>query len=89
MELIKEESSYLRYPLLDDLKNAEPKVSAASEQVRTHKKPQILNQDFLVTETLIDSFQLIKFHGSYQQENRELRKQGIQSWQFMMRTRQV
>ena len=65
VEIFKEESNFLRYPLLDDLKTPEANVSAASEQ-------------------------LIKFHGSYMQENREDRKGGGgRSWQFMMRTKQV
>lgn len=64
VEFFKEESNFLRYPLLDDLKTEAPNVSAASEQ-------------------------LIKFHGSYMQDNRETRVPGSgKSYQFMMRTRQ-
>ncbi|CAI5484057.1 unnamed protein product [Closterium sp. Yama58-4] len=64
VEIYKEESDYLRYPLIDDLKNDLPNVSAASEQ-------------------------LIKFHGSYMQDDREARQGGGgRAYQFMMRTRQ-
>ncbi|CAI7820946.1 unnamed protein product [Closterium sp. NIES-53] len=37
VEIYKEESDYLRYPLIDDLKNDLPNVSAASEQVRQRR----------------------------------------------------
>ncbi|GJP54713.1 hypothetical protein CLOM_g13764 [Closterium sp. NIES-68] len=64
VEIYKEESNYLRYPLIDDLANELPNVSAASEQ-------------------------LIKFHGSYMQDDREARQGGGgRAYQFMMRTRQ-
>eukprot|EP00897_Mesotaenium_endlicherianum_P010359 jgi/Mesen1/9351/ME000061S08796 len=65
VEIFKEESNFLRWPLLDDLKDDKPNVSAASEQ-------------------------LIKFHGSYQQDNREARSAASgRAYQFMMRTRQL
>eukprot|EP00216_Chloropicon_sp_CCMP2111_P001105 CAMPEP_0198237388 /NCGR_PEP_ID=MMETSP1446-20131203/3244_1 /TAXON_ID=1461542 ORGANISM="Unidentified sp, Strain CCMP2111" /NCGR_SAMPLE_ID=MMETSP1446 /ASSEMBLY_ACC=CAM_ASM_001112 /LENGTH=657 /DNA_ID=CAMNT_0043919537 /DNA_START=213 /DNA_END=2187 /DNA_ORIENTATION=+ len=64
VEIIKQNSDYLRHPLLEDL------VSEAKN----------------VTE---DSVQLIKFHGSYMQDNREKRVKGQgKSYQFMLRTRQ-
>jgi sulfite reductase (ferredoxin) len=64
VEIIKENSNFLRYPLLEDLKNDEPNVSEASVQ-------------------------LIKFHGSYQQDDREKRTFGQgKAYQFMMRTKQ-
>eukprot|EP00271_Cylindrocystis_brebissonii_P002007 TRINITY_DN1235_c0_g3_i2.p1 TRINITY_DN1235_c0_g3~~TRINITY_DN1235_c0_g3_i2.p1 ORF type:complete len:704 (-),score=155.00 TRINITY_DN1235_c0_g3_i2:114-2225(-) len=63
VEIFKEQSNYLRHPLMEELLTPEPNVNAAAEQ-------------------------LIKFHGSYQQENREERKSGQRAWQFMMRTKQ-
>ena len=51
MELLKEDSDYLRHPLMKEL------VSAASN----------INED---------AAQLMKFHGSYQQDNREARGAG-------------
>lgn len=62
VEIIKEQSNYLRYPLQDDLQTEAPNVSEAAVQ-------------------------LIKFHGSYQQDNREDRAGG-KSYQFMLRTKQ-
>ena len=51
MELLKEDSDYLRHPLMEEL------VSAASN----------INED---------AAQLMKFHGSYQQDNRDARGAG-------------
>ena len=34
-----------------------------------------------------DAVQLLKFHGSYQQDDRENRKPGIKDWQMMLRLR--
>lgn len=62
VEIFKEQSNYLRYPLQDDLQTEAPNVSEAAVQ-------------------------LIKFHGSYQQDNREDRAGG-KSYQFMLRTKQ-
>jgi len=50
-----------------------------------------LMQDLVTSEPNIteDSVQLMKFHGSYQQDNREQRAFGAgKAYQFMMRTRQ-
>jgi hypothetical protein len=64
VELIKEESDFLRHPLMAEL------VSEAS----------FINEE---------SMQLMKFHGSYQQDHREKRAFGQgKFYQFMMRTRQ-
>ncbi|GAB4817544.1 hypothetical protein N2152v2_004590 [Parachlorella kessleri] len=64
VEIIKENSDFLRHPLMEDLVSPEPNVSEPSVQ-------------------------LIKFHGSYMQDNREQRTFGAgKSYQFMMRTRQ-
>ena len=64
VEIIKQNSDYLRHPLLEDL----------------------VSEDTRVTE---DSVQLIKFHGSYMQDDREKRGRGKgKFYQFMMRTRQ-
>ena len=51
MELLKEDSDYLRHPLMEEL------VSAASN----------INEE---------AAQLMKFHGSYQQDDREQRGAG-------------
>lgn len=64
VETIKEDSDYLRHPLMQELVNAEPNISEAA-------------------------MQLMKFHGSYQQDDRENRSFGAgKAYQFMMRTRQ-
>lgn len=64
MEILKENSDFLRHPLMSEL------VTEASN----------------VSE---DAAQLIKFHGSYQQDNRDQRTRGEgKRYQFMMRTRQ-
>lgn len=62
VEIIKENSNYLRYPLREQLETEAPNVSE-------------------------DAVQLIKFHGSYQQDNREERGPGHKAYQFMLRTK--
>ncbi|CAM6064260.1 unnamed protein product [Sphagnum tenellum] len=62
VEIIKEHSNYLRYPLKEELETEAPNVNE-------------------------DAIQLIKFHGSYQQDNRELRGPGHKAYQFMLRTK--
>ncbi|GIL79238.1 hypothetical protein Vretifemale_8625 [Volvox reticuliferus] len=64
VEIIKENSDYLRHPLMEEL----------------------VNDKTYITE---DSVQLMKFHGSYQQDHREKRSFGSgKAYMFMMRTRQ-
>jgi len=64
VEILKENSDYLRHPLMSEL------VSAATN----------INEE---------AGQLIKFHGSYQQDDREKRTMGQgKYYQFMMRTKQ-
>lgn len=64
VEIIKENSDYLRHPLMEELVNSN---SFINEQ----------------------AVQLMKFHGSYQQDHREKRSFGQgKFYQFMMRTRQ-
>lgn len=64
VELIKEQSDFLRHPLMQELSTEAPNISE-------------------------DAVQLMKFHGSYMQDNREERTFGAgKSYQFMMRTRQ-
>lgn len=62
VEIFKEQSNYLRYPLKEELQTEAPNINEAAVQ-------------------------LIKFHGSYQQDNREDRVGG-KSYQFMLRTKQ-
>lgn len=62
VEIFKEQSNYLRYPLKEELQTEAPNINEAAVQ-------------------------LIKFHGSYQQDNREDRAGG-KSYQFMLRTKQ-
>lgn len=62
VEIIKEQSNYLRYPLNEELQTEAPNINEASTQ-------------------------LIKFHGSYQQDNRDERFKGGKSYQFMLRTK--
>uniref|UniRef100_A0A0C9S9I4 assimilatory sulfite reductase (ferredoxin) n=1 Tax=Wollemia nobilis TaxID=56998 RepID=A0A0C9S9I4_9CONI len=62
VEIIKEQSNYLRYPLNEELQNDAPNVSESATQI-------------------------IKFHGSYQQDNRDERFKGEKSYQFMLRTK--
>lgn len=62
VEIIKENSNYLRGPLADEVENEEP---------------------FFGKETI----QLLKFHGSYQQDDRDLRKGRDKHWMFMIRGR--
>ncbi len=64
VEIIKEESDYLRHPLMQEL----------------------VNENTFINE---EAMQLMKFHGSYQQDHREKRAFGQgKFYQFMMRTRQ-
>ena len=64
VELVKENSDFLRHPLMEELVNELPNISE-------------------------DAVQLMKFHGSYQQDDREKRTFGAgKAYQFMMRTRQ-
>jgi sulfite reductase beta subunit-like hemoprotein len=64
VEIIKEQSDFLRHPLMSDLVDENPYISE-------------------------ESMQLMKFHGSYQQDHREKRAFGQgKFYQFMMRTRQ-
>ncbi|XP_010257195.1 PREDICTED: sulfite reductase [ferredoxin], chloroplastic-like [Nelumbo nucifera] len=60
VEIIKEQSNFLRYPLNEELLSEAPNINEAATQ-------------------------LIKFHGSYQQYNRDER--GVKSYQFMLRTK--
>ncbi|XP_078436504.1 sulfite reductase [Wolffia australiana] len=60
VEIFKEQSNFLRYPLKEDLETDSPGINEASTQ-------------------------LIKFHGSYVQTNRDER--GAKQYQFMLRTR--
>ncbi|XP_074572740.1 sulfite reductase [ferredoxin], chloroplastic-like [Curcuma longa] len=60
VELFKEQSNFLRYPLNEEIMNDAPNINEAATQ-------------------------LIKFHGSYQQTNRDER--GIKAYQFMLRTK--
>ncbi|XP_008810963.3 sulfite reductase [ferredoxin], chloroplastic-like [Phoenix dactylifera] len=60
VEIIKEQSNFLRYPLNEELLTEAPNINEAATQ-------------------------LIKFHGSYQQTNRDER--GRRSYQFMLRTK--
>lgn len=64
VEIIKENSDFLRHPLMQELVTEAANISE-------------------------DAVQLMKFHGSYQQDNREMRTFGSgKAYQFMMRTRQ-
>ncbi|KAG4988161.1 hypothetical protein AAZX31_11G091500 [Glycine max] len=60
VEIFKEQSNFIRYPLNEDILTDAPNISEAATQ-------------------------LIKFHGSYQQYNREER--GSRSYSFMIRTK--
>ncbi|GLT74845.1 hypothetical protein SLA2020_466130 [Shorea laevis] len=60
VEIIKEGSNYIRYPLNEELLTDAPNINEAATQ-------------------------LIKFHGSYQQYNRDER--GAKSYSFMLRTK--
>ncbi|KAM0950368.1 putative assimilatory sulfite reductase (ferredoxin) [Dioscorea sansibarensis] len=60
VELFKEQSNFLRFPLNEELQSETPNINEAATQ-------------------------LIKFHGSYQQTNRDER--GVKSYQFMLRTK--
>ncbi|CAM6113369.1 unnamed protein product [Calypogeia fissa] len=61
VEIIKENSNFLRFPLTEDLLTEAPNVSESSTQ-------------------------LIKFHGSYQQYDRDFK--GSKKYSFMLRTKQ-
>lgn len=64
VEIIKEESDFLRHPLMSELVDEKSYISE-------------------------EAVQLMKFHGSYQQDHREKRAFGQgKFYQFMMRTRQ-
>ncbi|GMH33187.1 hypothetical protein BSKO_01021 [Bryopsis sp. KO-2023] len=64
VETIKQESDFLRHPLMEELVNDNPNINEPA-------------------------MQLMKFHGSYQQDHREKRAFGQgKFYQFMMRTRQ-
>ncbi|WOK95475.1 hypothetical protein Cni_G04182 [Canna indica] len=60
VELFKEQSDFLRYPLNEELTTDAPNINEAATQ-------------------------LIKFHGSYQQTDRDQR--GVKAYQFMLRTK--
>ncbi|GMH13019.1 hypothetical protein Nepgr_014860 [Nepenthes gracilis] len=60
VEIIKEQSNYIRYPLNEELLTNNPNINESATQV-------------------------IKFHGSYQQTNRDER--GTKSYSFMLRTK--
>ncbi|MED6172984.1 hypothetical protein PIB30_055167 [Stylosanthes scabra] len=60
VEIFKEQSNFIRYPLNEDLLTDAPNINEAATQ-------------------------LIKFHGSYQQYNRDER--GTRSYSFMLRTK--
>uniref|UniRef100_A0A1D1Z2J2 assimilatory sulfite reductase (ferredoxin) n=1 Tax=Anthurium amnicola TaxID=1678845 RepID=A0A1D1Z2J2_9ARAE len=60
VEIFKEQSNFLRYPLNEELETEAANINEAATQ-------------------------LIKFHGSYQQTNRDER--GVKSYQFMLRTK--
>ena len=62
VEVIKENSNYLRGPLADEMENDEPFISK-------------------------EAYQILKFHGSYQQDDRDLRKGRDRHWMFMIRGR--
>lgn len=62
VEVIKENSNYLRGPLADEMENNEPFIGK-------------------------EAIQIIKFHGSYQQDDRDLRKGRDKHWMFMIRGR--
>ena len=56
-----------------------------SDHLRDPLLSELSNDDVRFTE---DAVQLLKFHGSYQQHHRELRKTDkVRSWQMMLRLR--
>ncbi len=64
VEILKEQSDFLRHPLMEELVTEEPNINEGA-------------------------LQLMKFHGSYQQDDRDKRGFGKgKAYQFMMRTRQ-
>jgi sulfite reductase (ferredoxin) len=62
VEVIKENSDYLRGPLDDEMNNNDPFISK-------------------------EAYQVLKFHGSYQQDHRDRRKGRNRHWMFMIRGR--
>ncbi len=62
VEVIKENSDYLRGPLADEIQNDDPFISK-------------------------EAYQILKFHGSYQQDDRDRRKGRNRHWMFMIRGR--
>ncbi|KAK1288434.1 hypothetical protein QJS10_CPB19g01078 [Acorus calamus] len=62
VEILKEQSNFLRFPLNEELETDAPNINEAATQ-------------------------LIKFHGSYQQADREVRGPGGKAYQFMLRTK--
>lgn len=58
-------------------------IKTASKHLRYPLPQELANSEAFITENAI---QVMKFHGSYQQDNRELRKKGQQkAYQFMLR----
>eukprot|EP00181_Compsopogon_caeruleus_P001749 CAMPEP_0184677470 /NCGR_PEP_ID=MMETSP0312-20130426/59_1 /TAXON_ID=31354 /ORGANISM="Compsopogon coeruleus, Strain SAG 36.94" /LENGTH=638 /DNA_ID=CAMNT_0027125377 /DNA_START=606 /DNA_END=2522 /DNA_ORIENTATION=+ len=53
-----------------------------SNQLRFPLSEELANDEIFITENAV---QIMKFHGSYQQDNREERKSGAKSYQFMLR----
>lgn len=62
VEIIKENSGYLRSPIAEELGNDLPNFSK-------------------------ESYQVLKFHGTYQQDDRDLREGRDKHWMFMIRGR--
>ncbi|KAG9449418.1 hypothetical protein H6P81_009383 [Aristolochia fimbriata] len=62
VEIFKEHSNFLRYPLNEELETEAPNINEAATQ-------------------------LIKFHGSYQQADRDYRGPGGKAYSFMLRTK--
>lgn len=58
-------------------------LKTSSNQLRFPLTKELSNDEIFISESAV---QIMKFHGSYQQDNRELRKQGEQKlYQFMLR----
>lgn len=58
-------------------------LKSASKQLRYPLKDELANEEIFITENAV---QIMKFHGSYQQYDREFRKPGVQKkYQFMLR----
>ncbi|XP_068636392.1 sulfite reductase 1 [ferredoxin], chloroplastic [Aristolochia californica] len=62
VEIFKEQSNFLRYPLNEELETEAPNINEVATQ-------------------------LIKFHGSYQQADRDYRGPGGKAYSFMLRTK--